>query len=382
WQGIYVAFIGGSLVMLLYPASPWIFRMVGHAPVIQANECVYFQILCLAGIPAVLNAVLSAFFSGLGRTLPVMLVNLGSMVINLIFCYLLIFGKFGFPEMGMAGAGWAAVIAAFSATIVFCFLVFTRANDREYGILGAWRFDPALFSRLLRFGVPSGLHLIADAAAFTLFLLFVGHLGVVPLAATNIAFNINTIAFMPMIGLGITVSVLVGQFQGRNRPDLAARSVMSVFHMVFVYMVIVAASYVLIPDVFIYPYAAKSDPVVFPAIREMTLVLLMFVAFYSIFDSCNLVFASAIKGAGDTRYVMIMLAILSTVTFVIPVYLAIFVFHKGIYTAWIILTAYIFLLATSFTLRFFGGKWKRMRVIEEPIAQVPLGLPETPDSRV
>ena len=59
-------------------------------------------------------------------------------------------------------------------------------------IINRWRFDAALFWRLLRFGVPSGLHLIADAGGFTLFLLFIGRLGVIPLAATNIAFNINT----------------------------------------------------------------------------------------------------------------------------------------------------------------------------------------------
>jgi multidrug resistance protein, MATE family len=284
WQGLCVALIGGALILTLYPISPWLFRIIGHAPAVRANECVYFQILCLAGFPAIANTVLSAFFSGLGRTLPVMAVNVAGMLINLIFCYLLIFGKFGFPEMGMAGAGWAAVIASYSGLLIYCLLVFTKTHEREFKLLGRRRLEPALFARLLRFGVPSGLHLVADAAGFTLFLLFIGRLGVVPLAATNIAFNINTFAFMPMLGLGTAVSVLMGQYLGRERPDLASRAVYSAFHMVFVYMTLVAATYVLVPDLFIYPYAAKADPSVFPAIRGMARILLCFVAFYSLFD--------------------------------------------------------------------------------------------------
>ncbi|MBA7701315.1 hypothetical protein ES703_110050 [subsurface metagenome] len=86
-------------------------------------------------------------------------------------------------------------------------------------------------------------------------------------------------------------------------------------------------------------------------------------AIYSLFDTMNIVFASAVKGAGDTRFVMFLIIAMSSVFLVIPSYLALVIFKVGIYGAWIILSLYIILLGFCFLFRFLGGKWKSMRVI-------------------
>ena len=126
------------------------------------------------------------------------------------------------------------------------------------------------------------------------------------------------------------------------------------------------------------PYALRADPAEFPAIRETAIILLRFVALYSLFDAVNIVFAAAIKGAGDTRYVMCMIGILSAVVLVIPSCVALVVCRRGIYTGWIIVTAYVIILAFAFLFRFLGGKWKSMRVIEEVLPSLPPSIPETP----
>jgi MATE family multidrug resistance protein len=93
-------------------------------------------------------------------------------------------------------------------------------------------------------------------------------------------------------------------------------------------------------------------------------MLLRFVAVYSIFDAMNIIFCSAIKGAGDTRFVMLITVILSLTVLIVPTYLAIVVFEYGLMISWFLATIYVILLSLAFYLRFLNGKWKTMRVIE------------------
>ena len=364
WQGIYVGLLGAVVLMALVPFAEDIFNLVGHDQAVRRNEADYFKVLCMGGGFVLTGSAISGLFAGLGRPWPVMWVHTLSTMVNIVFNYALIFGNWGFPEMGIIGAGLATVISGFCAMLLFTILALTRGVRQEYRTLAGWRFEPKLFLRLLKYGLPAGVQFFLDMASFTIFVLLVGRLGMVSLAATNIAFNINLLAFMPMIGSGIAISVLVGQYLGRDRPDLAERTVYSGFHITLAYMVTVAASYVLVPRVFILPFAAQADPARFEEIFAITVVLLRFVAFYSVFDTLNIVFSSAIKGAGDTRFVMYMMVLVSILLLAVPTYLAIVVFGCGLMFAWVLISVNIMALGMIFLFRFRGGKWKEMRVIE------------------
>ncbi len=376
WQGMYVSLIGGVAMALMIPLVRPIFQWVGHDLKIVDCEVTYFQILCLGAAPGIAASALSGFFSGLGRTWTVMWVSLLSTLVNIVSDYLLIFGSLGFPRLGLAGAAIATVLSGLVNMFVLLIL-FSRAHcDREYHTVRGWRFEKELFRRLIRFGFPSGVQMFLDVAGFTIFILLVGKLGAEPLAATTIAFNINTLAFMPMIGLGIAVSVLVGQYLGQNRPEWAEKSVYSGFHISTLYMGVIACLYVFVPDLFISPFGARA--VQFEQFRPLIVTMLKFVAVYCLFDSMNIIFASALKGAGDTRYVMFMIVGVSIAVLVGPSYVALEYLKGGIMTAWFIVSAYVIILGFSFLFRFLGGKWKSMRVIEEPALHIPPVLPESP----
>ncbi|VBB43150.1 MATE efflux family protein (modular protein) [uncultured Desulfatiglans sp.] len=364
WQGMYVSLFGGLCMLCLIPLAGSIFALVGHDAPVQKNEVDYFVILSIGGFPAIATHALSGFFSGVARPWPIMWVTMASTALNLILDYLFIFGRAGLPEMGMRGAALATVLAAVFSLVVMLLLAWRAANDTRYHTLKGWRPDGALMRRLLRFGFPSGMQFFLDMSGFTGFILLVGRLGTLPLAATNIAFNINTLAFMPMIGCGITVSVLVGQHLGRNAPELAEKATWSAFHITFAYMASIAAAYVLIPEVFVAPFAPADDPQAFEAIFHLAVILLRFVALYSIFDTLSIVFASAVKGAGDTRFVMLIIAAFSGLILLGPAYVTIVVLGRGIMAAWILATLYVTSLGIVFLLRFLQGKWKTMRVIE------------------
>jgi len=378
WQGIYLSLIGGAVQLAFIPAAAFIFHLIGHAPEIAECERVYFIILCGGGIPAIAASAMAAFFSGLGKTLPVMWINIVQTIVNLFLDWIFVFGRWGIPEMGIAGAGIATVSAYVLSIALYFFLLFKGRYSHRYHSLIGWRFEKALFIRLVRFGFPSGVQFFIEIAGFTCFIVLIGRLGTDALAASNIAFNINTLAFMPMLGTGIAVSVLTGQHIGEHKPHLAERTAYSAFHLTFLYMGLIAVLYVVCPDLFIKPFAVHSDPVRFGSIRELTVVLLRFVAFYSLFDTLNIIFSSAVKGAGDTRFVMTAELSISMAVMVVPSYIAIVLLSKGIYTGWVFTTAHISILGIVFYIRFLGGKWKSMRVIEERVAPLPPSFPEAP----
>ena len=370
WQGVYISLIGGLLILIAIPFAGPIFSLVGHSPQVQQNEVEYFRILCLGGGFYIASYALSGFFSGRGKTWPVMWVNVLTTIVNLTLDYALIFGNWGFPELGIKGAGIATVAAGVFSFLLFLAVLASGNTNRTYHSIKGWRLDKELFIRLLRYGFPSGVQFFLEMAGFTGFILVVGRLGTASLAATNIAFNISTLAFMPMIGFGIAISVIVGQYLGADKSDLAQSAVYSGFHLTFAYMLAIGAAYVLVPDIFVAPFAHQADPQSFSEIYRYSVVLLRFVAIYSIFDAMNIIFCSAIKGAGDTRYVMFVTVLLSVFVLIVPVYLVIEVLEFGLMFAWVLATVYVTLLGVTFYLRFLGGKWKTMRVIElEP--QVP-----------
>jgi MATE family multidrug resistance protein len=370
WQGVWISLLAGVVLIGLIPFAEIIFQWVGHDKAVQSSEIAYFRIICPGGGPYIAAYALSGFFSGRGKTWPVMWVNILTTAVNLVLDYGLIFGHWGFPEMGIKGAGIATVIAGIFSFLAFLGLIATRDHNLQFQTISGWRPEKEILRRLLKYGVPSGVQFFLEMASFTTFILLVGRLGTASLAASNIAFNINTLAFMPMIGCGIAISMLVGQYLGADKPELAQVSVYSGFQLTFVYMTSIAAAYVLLPDVFVAPFALKADPEEFSEIYSYSIVLLRFVAVYSIFDTMNIIFTSAIKGAGDTRFVMLMTVVLSVFVLIIPAYLVIVVFKYGLMVSWVLATVYIIIIGITFYLRFLGGKWKAMRVIE-PAPLVP-----------
>ena len=215
--------------------------------------------------------------------------------------YLLIFGKAGFPELGVTGAALGTVLSQVAGAAVFLALMLQRRHRVAYRTLAGWRLEPWLVARLVRFGMPTGLQYSLEVAAFALFMIIVGRIGTLELAASGIAFNLNMIVFFPMVGLAIAVSSLVGRYLGAEQPEVAERAVASAFKMSLVYMTLCGLVYVFGAPLLLAPYAAAADPATFPTIAAIATVLLRFVALYSIFDMLNLIHAAGLRGAGDTR---------------------------------------------------------------------------------
>jgi len=364
WHGIYFAIIGGSLIPIAALFADPVFAFVGHPPGVQKLEASYFKILNFAAVFFLCNASMSCFYSGRGKSWTIVWVNILLTAINTVLDYAMIFGKWGFPRMGIEGAGLATLISAATITVVYASLILSNKNNQRYQTRSGWRFDKELFKRLVRFGTPAGAHFFLDITGFTIFILFVGRIGFYELAATNIVLMINLLGFLPMVGLGIATSILVGQFQGAQMTPLARKTTWSSIQLATVYCSLVIIVYFSIPEILIQPFLVEDSGTDIETLKELCLVLLKFVAAFTFFDAIAITVGSTLKGAGDTKFVMVILGFTSLFLLVIPSYFIVEVFQLSVSIAWCAALFNLCIVSLIFFLRFQSNRWENIEVIE------------------
>ena len=367
WQGIYFTLASGLILWLLaiFATKP-IFTLAGHGDGVQQLEEVYFSILCKGAVLHVAMATLSTFFTGRGLTRPVMVVTFIGVFINIPLDYALIFGSWGMPELGIKGAA-IATVAAWGVNVLFlALLIFTGKNDLRFGVFSSFSFDRKIFARLMRFGIPGSLQFTMDILAFTLFILLVGRIGRAELAATNIVLSINSLAFMPSMGVSQGMSVLVGQALGKKNPLLATEYVRSGCLLLIIYILVIDLIFIFAPDFVLAPFMTSEQGTASQTlILSYGRILLNIVAAYLFFDALYMVISGALRGAGDTRYMMLAITITSPICLVLPVYIGIEYFQISIGTAWLFILFFITVLFLLSALRYRRGSWKKMLVIED-----------------
>ncbi|VFQ43730.1 MATE family efflux transporter [Desulfoluna butyratoxydans] len=364
WQGLWLSLLA-AVVMLGYSfcARP-LFDLAGHGETIAAYERIYFRTLCLGAFFSLASSALSGYFSGMGRTRPVMVVNIIGMVVNIPLDYALINGIGPFPELGIFGAGLATVSASALIFILFAGLVLAREGGQGLG-LTRWVPVPSLMKKVLHYGLPGGLHLFLDIFAFTFFVFLVGRLGETALAATNIALSINSLAFMPLYAFSSGTSVLVGNHLGGGELKKAESVTFASLHLALVYVLPLCALFLFAPEPLINLFApAGGSPEAFAPVREAGVVCLRFVVVYLFFDTVGFVASGALSGAGDTRYIMWATLICAFTLMILPAGTGVLALGLGLTFAWCCPTVYIAGLCLATVARYINGPWRSMRLVE------------------
>lgn len=364
WQSIYVSLLGGLIFLLLIPLTPFIFQWIDHSEAIRALEIDYFQALCWSALPTALVAAASGFFTGLGMSKTIILINAVGLIFNVILDYLLIFGNFGFPSWGIAGAGIATAIANYAAAIFGFLLVFSNSYHKLYQTRSSYTWNPELFWRFIRFGIPSGAQWALEGLAFTAFLVMIGHFqnGEAALAASGITVTIMMLAILPPLGVAQGVSVLVGQKIGEGRVQEVHNYTQAGVGISWLYIAVMSSTFLLFPQVYISWFKASEIGPLWSEVVAIVPTLLIFVSVFILFDALNLIFSFTLKGAGDTRFVGLVALILPWPVMVLPIY-----FIKGwqgeVFWAWGFASVYIILQALCFVYRYKQGAWKSMSVM-------------------
>jgi MATE family multidrug resistance protein len=378
-QSIRVAVYSIVPILLVGPFADDLFRMANHSEAVAAYETLYLSVLLFGSGGFLISAAQSTFFTGRGETRVVMVVDSSAAILNVVLDYVMIFGHAGCPELGIEGAAWATVISQWAKVFFYAAVMYRPRYLKTYALLAGLRFDPDLFKRLLRFGGSSGLQFVVEIMAITLFMMLVGRLGEQAMVSSTIAFNVNSMAFVPILGLGTAVSTLVGKQLGDNQPELANRVTWTSYVLGVLYTLPMGLLYLFAPRVFLLGHAAGLAPDEFAELERTVVVLLRFVAFYVLFDVTAIVFVSAIKGAGDTRFVLLTTAWTAPLPLIIGT-IGLQWFHLELLWCWTVITGWICLLGLIYVWRFMGGKWKSMRVIESDPNKPDANNPEARES--
>jgi len=372
WQGVWLGAVSIPLLLATIPFADIPFRAAGHEPAIAALEGTCYHYLIFGSGAIIISGALSSFFSGRGQTLVIMAVDSSAALLNCGLDYLWIFGHGGFAQHGIAGASTATAVSEWYRVAVYMTLFLSRHNRITYLTLQAWRPDFKLLGRLFYFGGAGGLQWVLECGSFTVFLLLVGSLGKVDLAATTLAFNINSVAWVPMMGLGLAVSTLVGQQLGKNAPDMAARGTWTALVLALIYMGVMSLLYIGIPGLFLIGHSSHMNPGEFAVLRDRIVILLRYVALYVMFDAFGVVFVSAIRGAGDMRFVLLTTFFTSVVPLA-AVWWGIKVQGWGLIWCWTVITIWVCSAGFIYFARFLQGGWRSKRVIEPEQIAIDVG---------
>lgn len=375
-QGVWLSLLSWPVILMLIPVGIFFLKISGHGPAVFREERIYFTILMLGSVSQSFAAAISGFFSGRGDTKTVMMANVIGNVVNVVLDYVLIFGKFGLPELGIAGAAIATVIAGWVSPGIMLTLFFSKRINAQFSTRAALRWDIGQMRRMIRFGGPSGIHLFLDLASFSLFVLLLGRQGEAAAIASNMALSINLFALMPMIGLGIASSIMVGQYMGAGRPDLAEKSGWIALKAGMVYTIPLVSTFVLFPHFYVNLFGQNDGIAASQEVFEICRRLLVILVVWGIMDATNFIISGALKGAGDTHFVMYFHTSLAWGLFALGELVLVLGFHAGPIAAWLWCMFYIIVLGIGFCLRFKSGRWKTIDILERhtPIedARIPV----------
>ncbi|MDX9978994.1 MAG: MATE family efflux transporter [Lentisphaeria bacterium] len=362
-QSFFIALLAYPLVLACIPAGHWLFRVSGTPALQLPHQTAYFDILVFGSILGLIRNCFSSFFSGIGRTRIIMLSAMASMIANVGANYLLIFGHCGFPRLGMAGAAYGTIFGSCVGMLILVAAYFQRQYREEFDILAGFRLDPAMMRKLFRLGSPSGLEFFLNMVAFNLLVLSFHSYGVAQAAAVTIAFNWDMVSFIPLIGVNIGVSSLVGRYMGAGNPDTAHRATMSGLRLALAYTVVMLVVF----STFARPLVTifqGPDTAGFAETVPLAVFMVRLVALYVCADALGLVFSGALRGAGDTFWTMC----LSVGTHWTMSLLTMWLIRRGHVSpriAWLALVGFVWVIGGLFYARYRSGRWRLLKVVDE-----------------
>ena len=344
--------LAGALSLPICPLGNWMLVLSAPSEAVYALERDYFTVTMLGSFFIYGQMAAASLFTGRGRTRIVFWVNLLGNLLNIALDPLFIF-TFG---LGIAGAAYATVLS-----MAVQFVVLTVVANREAG-WKPWPLEFGLAGRILRFGVPSGVYTILNMLSFTIFVFVTGGVGELELAVSNACFTLNYLIAAPREGFALGASTLVAQAIGRgDRPaaDLAARRTT----LLGVLFVVAMAAFVLAfrrPVLSLFAAQVPSESLA--AFHSLALTLLALMSLWLVFDATDIILSGALKGAGDTGFVMIWMLFCGFALWM-PAVFAVRAWHNTMPILWSTLVIYVIILCIGSCWRWKHGAWRSIDIV-------------------
>jgi MATE family multidrug resistance protein len=369
WQAIYMGLAYAVVVAaVMWPSAPWIFKMLGHEAAVANMEVIYFRIMLYANVLAVLIWSSSQFFMGIHRPIITMYAALCAQVVNVAANYILIFGKFGFPAMGIAGAGWGTFIGVVVGAGIRMTVFLNSDINSEFATRRTTKIDFARMTDLLKVGLPAGFELMLNVALWGAILFWlVGKFGKEAQAATSAALSCTHVSIMPIVGIKIALSAAVGKAIGRDRKDIAIKQTNVCLTVALVYMGLVGLCFFMFRDALMGLWSS-DDKVIGIGVN-----ILICAAIYQVFHAARTIYSGSLRGAGDTLWLAIASALGAVVVLGLGGLLIVEFFPGfGSLGPWIAATLSIIVVGLANHWRFKSNRWMQIDLFKRRLVGVPV----------
>jgi MATE family multidrug resistance protein len=356
WHYLYIAIASYMALLVFASVSGYVLKLIGSSAEVEKYSGIYIRIRLYSGIGVFTSFALAGFFRGIGNTKTPMRIAIVANSFNVIANYLLIFGKFGFPRLEVTGAALATLLSSMLSGVLYLILCLSGKYNEIYSTRSFYRIEFAQIRRIIRIGLPMGVQFFLDTASFSVFTAFIARMGDAPLAASNAAMTLMSTSFMPLIGISIAATTLVGQFIGAEELGHARKSGYTAIKLGILYAALVASNF------FIFPRQLISLVSKDPEVINLGAKILMMAGIFQLSDGFGICANGALRGAGDTRFIMVVGISYAWFLFVPLSYLLGYTFGGGAVGAWIGATIYIVIYGITALLRFHRGKWESIKI--------------------
>ena len=300
-DGVHLALLAAPVLMLVSFGLLEALPALGLHPTVRHLTQPYVAVLTWSALPLLLYAAFRRYMQALGMVRPVMITLLVANLVNAGCNWILIFGRYGFPALGVAGSAWATVIArAFMAMMLLGVIVVHERRERlGLSDISFLQVEWTRIRRLLRLGIPAAMQVTAEVGVFGAVAALAGRIDPVALAAHQVALNIASVTFMVPYGLASAGAVRVGHAVGRRDATGAARAGWSAIALGGGFMTVAAIVLLAAPSLLVRLFTSDG------AVIATGVALLRVAAAFQLFDGLQGVTTGALRGLGDTRTAML-----------------------------------------------------------------------------
>ncbi|TNF45439.1 MAG: MATE family efflux transporter, partial [Bacteroidetes bacterium] len=298
-NGIFTHLFAGFGLNLIMAGIYFLLPYMGQTPDVVKLAKPYYLLLCLSYLPFMLFFSLKQFFEGTGNTKIAMHITISANIINVVFNYLLIFGKLGFPEMGLNGAGLGTLISRVAMPALFFVYIIKTPVFKNYFVLAHQQlFDRQKIIRLLKIGIPIAFQIIVEGIAFSIGAIMMGWLGEVQLAAHQVAIGLASFTYMISLGISQANTIRVSHQMGVKDYKALKMAAFASTHLVLLFMSSMGIIFV---------FARNYLPFLFTVDTEVIKIaagLLIIAAIFQVFDGLQVVMLSTLRGMADVKLPM------------------------------------------------------------------------------
>ncbi|MEL7589649.1 MAG: MATE family efflux transporter [Prolixibacteraceae bacterium] len=345
-NGLFLHSLAALCLVIIMGGVGLFLGQMGQPPEVTRKSVPYFMLLVSSLLPLLVFFSFKQFLEGAGNTKIAMVITLTANLINIILNYIFIFGKFGFPAMGLLGAGLATL---FSRILMPVMLIPVILKNRKYQQIFVMarraRIKVCMLRRILAVGLPIGFQLIVEVLTFSIGAVMMGWLGKESLAAHQVALGLASFTYMISLGVGAAATIHVSHEMGTRNYPLIRKIIYASLHLVVLFMSLMGLLFIVLRNYL--PYLFTDDT----GVIRIAAGLLVVAALFQVFDGVQVILLAALRGLADVKVPMWM-AFFSYTLVGLPVcYGCAFVLNFGAWGIWAGFLAGLAVAAFLFGLR-------------------------------